>query len=121
MQILKYILFFFIFLASFILGKLLSKRYIDRENELKDMKNALNICKSKMRFTYEPIGEIFDEISVTMNNNIGKIFENAKYKMKNNSAQIAWEEAIEESKNNLIDEDKKTIKTLSKLLRTNRY
>ena len=119
MRIIKYILFISIFGASILIGKLLSKKYVDREKELKDMRNALNIFKSKIKFTYEPIGEIFWEISQTMNNNIGKIFEEAKIKMKLQSASTAWENSVQESKNNLNDEDKQTIKTLSKLLRTN--
>ncbi len=36
--------------------------------------------------------------------------------MKINTANIAWEEAIEESENNLTKEDKYVLKTLSKLL-----
>ena len=121
MHIIKYILFVFIFLASIAIGRLLSKKYVDRVNELKEMKNALNIFKSKIKFTYEPIGEVFYEISKTMKNNVGKIFETSMNKMKTNSAGIAWEKAVDESKNNLTDEDKQTIKMLSKLLRTNRY
>ncbi len=121
MHIIKYILFVFIFLASIAIGRLLSKKYVDRVNELKDMKNALNIFKSKIKFTYEPIGEVFYEISKTMKNNVGEIFEKAMDKMKTEPASIAWENAVDESNNNLTSEDKQTIKMLSKLLRTNRY
>ena len=120
MQMIKYVLLFFIFILSFKIGRLISKKYVDRVNELKDMKNALNIFKSKIKFTYEPIGEVFLEISKTMGNN-GEIFNYARNKMKTKSASLAWEEAVEESKNNLIEEDKQTLKMLSKLLRTNWY
>ena len=36
--------------------------------------------------------------------------------MKNNTADEAWKKAISEEKNNLIDEDRYTIKNLSKML-----
>ena len=121
MNIIKYILFAFIFLASIVIGRLLSKKYVDRVNELKDMKNALNIFKSKIKFTYEPIGEVFYEISQTMKNNIGNIFKESRNKMKTEQASVAWETAVDESENNLTYEDKQTIKMLSILLRTNRY
>ena len=117
MEVIKYILFVAIFLISIAIGKLLSKKYIDREKELKEMHNALNIFKSKIKFTYEPIGEVFIEISQMMSySNIGKIFKQAKNIMKYQSAGEAWEKAVNESKNNLTKEDKQTIKGLSKLL-----
>ena len=87
----------------------MSKKYVDRVRELKDMKNALNIFNSKIKFTYEPIGEVFEEISMTMNNNIGDIFADAKEKMSNRTASMAWESAVEHSDNNLNNEDKQTI------------
>lgn len=121
MNIIKYILFVLIFITSIIIGRLLSKKYIDRVNELKDIKNALNIFKTKIKFTYEPLGEVFCEISQSMKNNVGNIFEEAKNKMDKFTAQNAWELAVDESNNNLTKEDKKIIKMLSKLLRTNRY
>ena len=116
MQFIKYILFAFIFFESLKIGKLLSKKYVDRVHELKDMKNALNIFKSKIKFTYEPIGEVFLEISKTIKSNIGDIFEEAKNRMKVQSASLAWEEAVDQSKSNLNKEDKQIIKMLSKLL-----
>ena len=116
MQFIKYILFTFIFFESLKIGKLLSKKYVDRVHELKDMKNALNIFKSKIKFTYEPIGEVFSEIAKTLKNNIGAIFKEAKNRMEVQSAGLAWEKAIEQSKNNLTQEDKQVLKILSKLL-----
>ncbi len=116
MQIVKYILFIMLFFASLSIGTLMSKKYVDRVHELKDMKNALNMFKSKIKFTYEPIGEIFLEIANTLKNNIGHIFEEANNRMKVQSAGLAWEEAIEHGENNLVKEDKQILKMLSKLL-----
>lgn len=116
MQIVKYIILFLILMLSSSLGKILSKKYIHRLEELEEMKNSLNIFKNKIKFTYEPIPDIFEEISKTKVKNIGEIFERAREKMDNKTANLAWEESIEESNNNLKEDDKNILKTLSKLL-----
>lgn len=116
MQIIKYFILFLILLASSMIGKFLSKKYVYRLQELEEMRNALNILKTKIKFTYEPIPEIFNEISKNMNKNIGSIFKTAKEKMENTTASEAWEKAVEETVTNLKDEDKHVLKTLSKLL-----
>ena len=121
MQILRYLLLFLIFIFSFFIGKYMSKQYIDRLAELEEIKKALNIFKSKIKFTYEPIPEIFEEISNNINCNISKIFVNAIKKMDTDTASIAWQKAIDEYQGNLNQEDRQAIKTLSKLLRNNRY
>ena len=116
MQILKYIMLFFILVGCSLIGKYLSKKYIIRVKDLEEMKNALNIFKSKVKFTYEPIPEIFNEIAKNINYNVGQVFNLAKEKMNITTANIAWEEAVEESKNGFSKEDKYVLKTLSKLL-----
>ena len=82
MQIIKYIILFFILLSSTLIGRFMAKKYVYRLEELEEMKNALNILKSKIKFTYEPIPEIFNEISKDSSKNISKIFEQAKEKLK---------------------------------------
>lgn len=116
MQMIKYFILFFILVASSLIGKFLAKKYVYRLEELEEMQNALNLLKTKIKFTYEPIPEIFDEISKNTNKNIGNIFKKAKDKMQEISANLAWEEAIEETVTNLKKEDKYILKTLSKLL-----
>ncbi len=116
MQILKYFILFIILITCSLIGRYLSKKYVIRVNELEEMKNALNMFQSKIKFTYEPIPEIFQEIAQNTSKNVGLIFTSAKEKMKTSTANIAWEEAIEESQNNLTKEDKYVLKTLSKLL-----
>ena len=116
MQILRYLLLFLIFIFSFFIGKYMSKQYIDRLAELEEIKKALNIFKSKIKFTYEPIPEIFKEISNNFSEHIEEIFKNSVIKMKNNSASIAWCESIEESNTSMNKEDKEVLKGLSKLL-----
>ena len=63
MIILKYIILCLVFLISFLIGNIISKKYILRVEELKDFKNALNIIENKIKFTYEPLGEIFTQTS----------------------------------------------------------
>ena len=116
MQIIKYFILFLILLLSSMIGKILSKKYVHRLEELEEMRNCLNILKTKIKFTYEPIPEIFKEISKNTNKNIGNIFGNAREKMKDTTANIAWEKAIDESVTNLKNDDKQILKTLSKLL-----
>ena len=119
MQIIKYCMLFLIFIVSALIGKYISQKYRDRLEELEEIKNALNIFKSKIKFTYEPIPEIFREISKNTNHNISKLFNHATENMKDKTASLAWETAVDESSCNLNKEDKQVIKTLSKLLRSN--
>ena len=116
MQLIKYFILFLILILATMIGRFLSKKYVYRLEELEDIKNALNILKSKIKFTYEPIPEIFEEISKTSGKNVSKLFKTAKNKMNDLTANEAWEEAVEESQNNLKKEDKDVLKTLSKLL-----
>ena len=116
MQLIKYFILFLILILATMIGRFLSKKYVYRLEELEDIKNALNILKSKIKFTYEPIPEIFEEISKTSSRNISELFKTAKIKMNDLTANEAWKEAVEESQNNLKKEDKDVLKTLSKLL-----
>ena len=114
----NYKIFYAIFTISsmYFNRKIFIKKYVYRLNELEEMKNALNIFESKIRFTYEPIPEIFGEISKNSSSNISNIFKKAKEKMKEKNASQAWEETIDESDCNFSKEDKQVLKTLSKLL-----
>mgnify|MGYP002310549715 FL=1 len=116
MLVIKYFMLFLVLVACTLIGRFLSKKYVYRLNELEEMKNALNVFKSKIKFTYEPIPEIFQEISNNINKNMANIFINAKNKMQNQNASQAWEEALDESNTNLTKEDKYVLKSLSKLL-----
>lgn len=116
MQMIKIIILFIIFLLSNFIGKIIAGKYRYRLDELKEMKNALNIFKTKIKFTYEPIPEIFEEISQKTSKNIGKIFLNATSKMEKQTAGKSWEEAVLESENNLSKEDKETLSIMSKML-----
>lgn len=116
MIIIKSFILFGIFIISAIIGKMLSEKYINRVNELQEMKNALNIFKTKIKFTYEPIPKIFENIGKNSSNNIGKLFISAKNKMENDIASNSWQEAVNEYTGFLNKEDKHIIKMLSKQL-----
>ena len=116
MLVIKYFMLFLILVACTLIGRFLSKKYIYRLNELEKKKNALNVFEAKIKFTYEPIPQIFQEMSENIDKNISNIFVNAKNKMQDKNASIAWEEALEQSNTNLTKEDKNVLKSLSKLL-----
>ncbi len=59
----KYIILFFIFVGSTSIGFTISKGLKNRVEDLKEFKTSLNIMKNKIRFTYKPLDEIFEDIS----------------------------------------------------------
>lgn len=116
MEVIKYLILFLILIISTLIGRTMAKKYVYRVEELEEIKVALNILKTKIRFTYEPIPEIFTEIAQNTTKNIKNIFVNAKKKMKESTAETAWQESVDEANANLNNEDKRAIKTLAKLL-----
>ena len=118
MQIIKYIMLILLFLATTKLGQLLSQKFVYRLEELEEMKSALNMFKAKIKFTYSPLPEIFQEIAESLGKNVARIFIVAKEKMKEYSAEDAWINSVEELKDNtnFKEEDIKTIKLLGKML-----
>ena len=116
MIILKYIIICLVFLISFLIGNIISKKYILRVKELKDFRNALNIIESKIKFTYEPLTEIFIQTSKLLSENISKIFINSSKYMKELNADKAWEKAVVESNTYLNNDDIENIKSFGKML-----
>ena len=116
MLIIKYIMLFLVFASASLIGKYLSKKYVYRLEELEELRNSLDILKTKIKFTYEPLPEIFDEISKISKKNVAQIFKTAKENMNSENAGIAWNQAIESNQNNLNDEDKEVLKMMSKML-----
>ena len=120
MEIIKYFMLGLVLIISIIIGKFLSQKYSLRLEELEKIYNLLNILKTKLKFTYEPLPEIFEEIAENEKNNIGEIFKKAKEKMYENTASQAWEitinETEKENKTNLSKSDMQILKSLSKLL-----
>lgn len=119
MFIFKIILLISIIIASTFLGILFSRKYSNREREIKEIKNALNMFATKIKFTYETIPNLFTEISNKIGGNVGKLFERASSRMKEEAAGEAWNNAFSDVKNNLLEEDIIILKNLGRLLRTN--
>lgn len=116
MMVVKIVIYTFILLSSFLIGILQSQKYVSRVNELKEFKNALNIFKTKIRFTGETIPEIFLEISNNIGSNIGEIFKIASNNMQLVGAGRAWDLALDLDILNLNKEDINALKNMSKLL-----
>lgn len=116
MLITKVVIYTFIFLSSSLIGILISKKYTNRVNELKEFKNALNIFKTKIRYTYEPIPEIFIEISKNVSSNVSCVFSQAANRMNVLTAGEAWQISLKMEDLSIDDEDKNVLNNLSKLL-----
>ena len=116
MLAIKYISILLILIISVLIGYLLSKKCTNRVRELKDMQNAINILENKITYTYEPLPEIFLQISDLMKNNIGNIFKETSKRLKKQTIDTAWNDAIANSNTNLNNEDYEILKTVSRLL-----
>lgn len=116
MIIIKTIILISAFGISTLLGITFANKYKDRVNDLKSIRNILNIIGTKIKYTYEPLPQIFSEISKTFDGEIGQIFKISKEKMKDLSAGESWHYAIENSNTNMNKEDLKLLMNLEKLL-----
>lgn len=120
MIILKYIFLFLVFLGTTSIGNLISKKYRNRVKELKTFKEICNGLNTKMKFTYEPLGEIFEEMSNTFRKEkyISNILKQTSIDMRESSFKKSWENSLEQEKNhlNLNTEDINVIKGLSNML-----
>lgn len=120
MQVFKFLILILIFGASSLIGILISKKYSNRVNELKEIKSALNMLETKIKFTYQPLPQIFMEIYKSVSSKINNIFKEANLLMNNLSVKEAWNKAIDNSILDINEEDKNIIKNLGNMLRTNR-
>lgn len=126
MQIIKWTSLIIIMILATLLGNILSKKYKNREKELKGLKRNLNLIETKIKFTQQPLTEIFEEISKSEEDNqaINIIFKKAYEKMKSDLEEKAfrtiWSEALKESRDqlNLTDEDINIVDGLGKTLGT---
>lgn len=116
MEIFKIILLTAVMGMCTVLGIIKANKYKLRVIDLQEIKKALNLAITKMRYTYEPLPELFKEISKDLNENIANIFIKAHTYMETLNAGQAWEKSVDESSNNFTNEDINIIKGLSKLL-----
>lgn len=89
-----------------------------REKDLEEIKYALELFKTKIQYTYEPIPEVFQEIAKECRPHIGNIFVVTCQYLSDQIASEAWKHAIIEtsSKTNLLREDQEILFQLSKML-----
>lgn len=116
MKIVKYILLAVIFGLSTSIGLMISKRFDNRVIELKEFKNTLNIMKTKIKFTYEPLAEIFKQIANKNESNIERIFGQMANQITYYQTRDVWENCIQEADISINQEDKDILKKLGKLL-----
>ncbi len=95
------------------IGVLKSKSFENRVIELSRFQSALIMFESKLKFTYEPIKNIFEEISNVIYKNESNIFYLTSKEERN--INKAWCEATD-SILFLNTSDKEVIKTIGKLL-----
>lgn len=102
-----------IIICSYI-GIIKAQKYELRVMELNKFQNALIMLKTKMQFTYEPIKNIFEEISKVIYKDEENIFkETAKFNEKINEN---WEIAVDNMRYKLNKEDLEIIKMFGKML-----
>ena len=89
MFIIKCTSIFGVFITTFLIGYLLSKKYTARTVELKQIQIALDILENKIRYTYAPIKDIFLEITKLIDGNSSILFENIA---KNLETKNRWTE-----------------------------
>ena len=108
-------LLFLVFGICTMLGILKAKSYDARVEELKKMKNALEMLKSKIEFTYAPIKDIFAEVTKVVYSNEENIFQNTASLMDQKGVSQSWNLAVEKEIK-LNKEDRETLKMFGKLL-----
>lgn len=117
LSILKIFILFLIFVVCTFLGFTKAKSYDVRVEELKRIKNALEAIKSKIEFTYEPIMDIFTEITkmIYQKNSENNIFKDTVKLSYENGITESWNMAVDKE-TKLTGEDKSILKMFGKLL-----
>ena len=116
MIVIKFINLFLIVVVSSYIGIYKSKIFGKRVIELKKFKSSLEVFRSKVEFTYEPIKDIFMDISKMVYEDNENIFGSFCENLGSKDISYAWEEAVEKTVSNLNKEDKEVISMLGKLL-----
>lgn len=107
-----------IFMLANLTGNMWAKKYVNREKELKELKIAINILESKIKFTYEPLKDIFFQISKTLKTNVKVIFAQASKYIESGKTYDIWNKSINEAEKilNLNVEDIDILKDMGKML-----
>ena len=118
MEIIKLIGILIIIIIPTYIGVIYAKSFEYRVKDLQEIRNALNIFKAKIKYTYKPVPEVFLEISKEVKDNIADVFKDASELMKNKIASEAWENALKDNEKNLniTKEDINVLFNLGKML-----
>ena len=116
MLIVKFIVSALIVYICTYLGIYKAKSYENREKELKRLKNAFSFFRSKIEFIYEPIKEIFIQISKIIYESEDNIFQKYIEYVESQTTEQAWIMAVEEGAYKIKKEDKEILKMFGKLL-----
>lgn len=111
----KIVLLLFIVLITSKIGCIKSEFYKIRVDSLKKVNEALLYLKTKIEFTYEPIKNIFDEISNVVFEGKDNLFKEALVD-DTDSIYESWINAVDTYKNKFKKEDIEIIKSFGKLL-----
>lgn len=112
----KGIMLISVFVITTFLGLMMANKFKDRVKDLKAIRSILNIIETKIKYTYEPLPQIFEDISNKYNGSIGEMFKMSKNMMKQLSADEAWAFALDRSNTNMNIEDLEILKNLDKML-----
>ncbi|MBO5398026.1 MAG: stage III sporulation protein AB [Clostridia bacterium] len=114
-MIIKFIISLLIIYICTYLGIYKAQTYEIRERELKKIKSSLSFLKSKIEFTYEPIQEIFMQISKSVYLHKDNIFLKTTEYLKELELNGAWNKAVEGAQQ-FSKEDKEVLYMFGKLL-----
>lgn len=113
---LKMILGLAVIICSTEIGILFSKKYVYRLEELDELKNNFQIIENKIKYTYEPLEEIFLEVADISSFGIRELFEKTAKNIKQKGAEKAWKEEIKNAELSLKKTDKSILKEFGNLL-----
>ena len=92
------------------------QKYVYRLDELDEMKNNFQIIENKIKYTYEPLEDIFSEIAEISSFSVKEVFLKTSQNIKRKGAEMAWKDEIKESDLSLKKEDKNILKEFGNLL-----
>lgn len=114
--IIKAVLAIAIIVCSTRIGILLSRKYKYRLETLDEFKNEFKIIENKIKYTYQPLEEIFYEIADISSYDVKTFFKDVADNIKAKGAEIAWKEGLEKTDLNIKKEDKQTLREFGTLL-----
>ncbi|MBR3152770.1 MAG: stage III sporulation protein AB [Clostridia bacterium] len=116
MIIVKIFVSLMIIICATYIGILISKKYIYRLQELDEIKNCFNVMSTKIKFTYEPIIEIFEEISEISSPTIKNMYRNIIENIEKYGTKEGWKKGILKTDMSINKEDKEILIGFGKML-----